>query len=80
MSSISNKWDTSQKMKDVFIKCDQIHSCLRIWPHLLKKFIMENFIFCAVGKMSVIGQFAEVSESKSAQNFRDQLQLRFYLK
>ena len=41
---------------------------------------MENFIFCAVGKMSVIGQFAEVSESKSAQNFRDQLQLRFYLK
>ena len=26
----------------------QIHSFLRIWPHLLKKSLMENFIFCAV--------------------------------
>ena len=31
-----------------FSKCDQIRSfVLRIWSHLLKKSIMENFIFCA---------------------------------
>ena len=43
---------TAQKMKfsikDFFSKCDQIHSFLRIWSHLLKKSLMENFIFCAV--------------------------------
>ena len=35
-------------VKDFFIKCDQIRSFLRIWSHLLKKSLMENFIFCAV--------------------------------
>ena len=34
--------------KDFFSKCDQIRSFLRIWSHLVKKFLMENFIFCAV--------------------------------
>ena len=38
--------NTAQKMKfsinDFFSKCD------RIWSHLLKKSIMENFIFCVV--------------------------------
>ena len=40
---------TAQKMKlsskDFFSKCDQIHSILRIWSHLLKKSLMESFIF-----------------------------------
>ena len=31
-----------------FNKCDQIRSFLWIWSHLLKKSLMENFIFCAV--------------------------------
>ena len=35
-------------IKDFSNKCDQIHRKLRIWSHLLKKFFMENFIFCAV--------------------------------
>ena len=43
---------TAQKMKfsitDFFSKCNQIRRNLRIWSHLLKKFVMENFIFCAV--------------------------------
>ena len=42
----------AQKMKfsikDFFSKCDQIRSFLRIWSHLLRQFLMENFIFCAV--------------------------------
>ena len=30
-------------IKDFFSKCDQICSFLRIWSHLLKKSLMENF-------------------------------------
>ena len=36
------------KFMDFLSKCDQIRSFLRIWSHLLKKFFMENFIFCTV--------------------------------
>ena len=43
---------TAQKLKcsikDFFSKCDQIRRKLRIWSYLLKEFLMENFIFCAV--------------------------------
>ena len=46
---------TAQKMKfsikDWFSKCDQIRRNPRIWSHLLKKSLMENFIFCAVSYM-----------------------------
>ena len=35
-------------IKDLFSKCDQIRSFLRIWSHLLKRPLMENFMFCAV--------------------------------
>ena len=42
----------AQKMKfsikDFFSYCDQIRSFLRIWSDLLKKSLMENFMFCAV--------------------------------
>ena len=31
--------------KDFFSKCDQIRRKLRIWLHLLKKSLTENFIF-----------------------------------
>ena len=50
--------DTAQKLKFsikyFFSKCDQIHSFLRIWSHLLKRSLMENFIFCAVWPSSEI--------------------------
>ena len=32
-------------IKDFFSKYDQIRRKLRIWSHLLKKSLMENFIF-----------------------------------
>ena len=35
-------------IKDFSSKCDQIRSFLRIWSHLLKKSLMENFIFWLV--------------------------------
>ena len=44
--------DTAQKKKFFvtyfFSKCDQTRSFLLIWSHLLKKSVMENFVFCAV--------------------------------
>ena len=43
---------TTQKtkfpIKEFFSKCDQVRRKLRIWSHLLKKYLMENFIFCTV--------------------------------
>ena len=35
-------------IKDFSSKCDPIRSFLRIGSHLLKKSLMENFIFCVV--------------------------------
>ena len=54
------KTSTAQKMKfsikDFFSKCDQIRSFLRIWSRLLKKSIMENFIFCEM-KVILVSHF-----------------------
>ena len=35
-------------IKDFFNKCDQIRRKLRIWSHLPKESLRENFIFCVV--------------------------------
>ena len=39
---------TKFSIKDFFSKCDQIRSKLRVWSHLMKKSLTENFILCAV--------------------------------
>ena len=61
---------TAQKMKfsinNLFSKCDQIRSFLRIWPHLLKKSVMEDFIFCAVKDMGELRKDFEKGESDLA--------------
>ena len=60
---------TAQKMKfsikDFFSKCDQIHRKLRIWSHLLKKSLMENFIFeqCMFVKSTDIHQLLDPASS-----------------
>ena len=50
---------TAQKMKfsikDFFSKCDRTRSFMWIWSHLLKKSLMETFIFCAV--LGICGQY-----------------------
>ena len=42
---------TAQKMKfsiqDFFSKCDQIRRKVHVRSHMLKKSLIENFIFCA---------------------------------
>ena len=49
---------TAQEMKffikGFFSNCDEIRSFLQIWSDLLKKSLMENFIFCAV-KLKYLG-------------------------
>ena len=40
-------------IKDFFSYCDQIRRKLRIWSHLLKNSLMENFNFCAAEPKSV---------------------------
>ena len=46
---------TAQKMKfsikDFFNKCEQIRKKPRIWSHVLKKSLIENFIFCMVNNL-----------------------------
>ena len=51
-------------IKDSFSKCDQIRMKLRIWSHLLKKSLMENFIFCVVGTFELMFLFHRESEKK----------------
>ena len=50
--------NTVQKMKfsinNLFSKCDQIRRKLRIWSYVLKKSLMEKFIFCAVESLTLI--------------------------
>ena len=51
-------------IKDFFSKCDQIRNFLRIWSHLLKKCLMENFIFCALfgwNGLNCVGKFSQIS-------------------
>ena len=36
-------------IEDFFGKCGHIPNLFWIWSHLLKKSLMENFIFCVVG-------------------------------
>ena len=59
---VKNVTGTVQKMKffikGFFSKCDQIRSFLRIWSHLLKKFLMENLIFSATIHRTVYNHIA----------------------
>ena len=40
--------DMKFSIKDFFSKCYQFRNFLQIWSHVLKKPLMENFIFCKV--------------------------------
>ena len=46
IETLYKKWSFSLRL--FYSKCDQIRSYLQIWSHLLKKSLIENFIFCAV--------------------------------
>ena len=44
-------------IKDFFSQCDQIRRKLPIWSHLLKKSLMENFIFLCSATKSTIPKY-----------------------
>ena len=46
-------------IKNLFSKCDQIRSFLRIWSHLPKKSSMENFIFVQCNMFLLVKRFAK---------------------
>ena len=50
-------------IKDFFSKYDQIRSFLRIWSHLLKKSLIENFIFVECQFNLKTGNKSELSTS-----------------
>ena len=49
--TLNKNWKFS--IENFFIKCNQIGRFLRIWSYLLKKPLMEIFIFCAVSKQPI---------------------------
>ena len=49
-------------IKDFVSKYDQIRSFLRIWSHLWKKSLMENFIYCAVFLVSSVHKTAYMEQ------------------
>ena len=63
-------------IKDFFSKCDQIRSFLRIWSHLLKKSLMENFMFLCSGndvddvKSGLICNMIKLRMTRSIYTFR----------
>ena len=61
----------AQKIKfsimDFFSKSDQIRRTLRICSHLLKKPLMENFVFCAVNVHIIV--IKKLVKTKAISNY-----------
>ena len=63
-------------IKDFLSKRDQIHRKLQIWSHLLKKSLMENFIFvqcnlfrCYIHRYSAFAHFQDMMRVRSLPEF-----------
>ena len=65
---------TAQKMKfsvkDFFSKCDQIRRKPRIWLRLLKKSLMESFIFCVVYHLN----YEKTSNTSSSETIKGSIE------
>ena len=55
-------------IKDFFSKCDQIRRKLAIWSHLLKKSLMENFLFCTVSPPQIT-QFSSINMTSNVRQY-----------
>ena len=62
-------------IKHFFCKCDQIHRHLRIWSHLQKKSLMENFIFWAVAYVKSNRLFTSLTYCVTL-NFREKQEIQ----
>ena len=60
MQVMTNPRFTAPKMKFSSIsKSNEVFRKLQIWSHLLNKFLMENFIFCAVFVLTISQKIKE---------------------
>ena len=63
-AAISKIRTTAQKtkfsIKKFLSKYDQNRSFPRIWSHLLNKFLMKNFIFCAVNPVTLMNDLENI--------------------
>ena len=48
-------------IKGSFSKYDQMNRKLRIWSHLLKKSLMETFVFCAVCNIVTLTKYNPIA-------------------
>ena len=61
--------------KDFFNKCEQIHSFIQIWSHLLTTSVNEKFNLCAVLETKIAKQ-NNVIEIKTLMFVRKQLSVK----
>ena len=57
-------------IKDIFSKCDQIRRKLRIWSHLLEKYLAENFFVKLV-------DFLLILHAKIKLHFKQNVHIRY---
>ena len=57
-------------IKDFVNKCDQIPRNLRIWSHLLKKTLMESFIFFCSEKHLILN-YSDMNEEATPMKIRN---------
>ena len=70
---------TTEKMKfpikDFFSKCDQIRRKLRIWLHLLKESLTENFIFSGVYPAAILPVQSPIVTLKTLEEYENRSKL-----
>ena len=70
---------TTEKMKfpikDFFSKCDQIRRKLRIWLHLLKESLTENFIFSGVYPAAILPVQSPIVTLKTLEEYEKRSKL-----
>ena len=63
-------------IKDFFSRCDQILRKLQLWYHLLKKSLMQNFMFCAVYQHCYFEAFVDLWPQRQCLSIK-QYKLRY---
>ena len=70
---------TTEKMKfpikDFFSKCNQIRKKLRIWLHLLKESLTENFIFSGVYPAAILPVQSPIVTLKTLEEYEKRSKL-----
>ena len=67
-------------IKGLFSKYDEIRRKLRIWSNLVRKSLMENFIFCEVVNSTIIRHFPpKIKHRRKGFDSKTHLKTSFYI-